>query len=47
MKQLTHEVIIDHSLVNQEFINDGGAARLNGPLGKRPRFSPRNSLDSP
>ena len=34
-KQLTYEVIIDPDFVDQAFSEDGGAARLNGLLGKQ------------
>lgn len=32
-KQLTHEIVIDHSFVNTAFANDGGAKQLNKLLG--------------
>ncbi|MGJ8673722.1 type I restriction-modification system endonuclease [Rubritalea sp.] len=34
-KQLTHEVVIDHTFVNQAFVEHGGSTRLDGLLGKQ------------
>ena len=32
-RQLTHEIVIDHSFVNTAFANDGGAKQLDKLLG--------------